>query len=390
MFAFWRLLHPYFSRWCSMKIPFRCLAALSSLLIAASSLPIEGAFAGTLTSKNRLTRSTSPGAPTTSTQFEVQPSFDRSRPLEGKVERQEGSDLVDVDQFKGGVGQIDSSRQPRTAAINTSGLRSGVGQSQLHGGANTNNLQGGLGNENFGASVPSYGGRPPFSLGAPKTHLSGDISDKEMKLISNYDVVVMQDRSSSMGEDENILLRNGMGMRKMSRWDWCLYEAADFTRQTSFLPNWAFTLVLFSSKYDVFHRVAFNQLPAIYNRTGIYIGTKLADPLAEQISMYFRRRQMGEKRPLLVAVITDGKPQDDENLRDLLIQTTYQMRDPREVKIVFLQVGTSDEGSHKLFKLDRKLQTKGAKYDIVSVKPFYEIANVGLTRALLDTIRSGG
>jgi Mg-chelatase subunit ChlD len=345
-----------------MKIRSRCFAALSSLLVATAGMPIESALAETSINKNRLTRSASPG---TNAQPEVgnrtmsttRPGFDRSRPLEGKVERQEGSDFA--------------------------------GRKQLRTGASSNGLNGGQGEQNLGTGIPAYENRPRFDFGLPRTHLAGDISDKEIKLISNYDVVVMQDRSSSMGEDENILLRNGMGMRRMSRWDWCLSETADFTRQTSFLPNWAFTLVLFSSKYDVFHRVAFNQLPAIYNRTGIYIGTKLAEPMAEQISMYFRRRQMGEKRSLLVAVITDGKPQDDENLRDLLIQTTYQMRDPEEVKVVFLQVGTSDEGSEKLFKLDRKLQAKGAKYDIVTVKPFYEIANVGLTRALLDTICGG-
>jgi hypothetical protein len=382
----------------TMKIPSRWLISLSTLLIAASCVPLEHARANTGSSKNRLSRGSIPGAQTQDkSAYDAQDSMytaqqaktDRFRPLEGKVEQQEGSDLVDPSQFQGGVGEIGGSRGPRQAGINSTGLQSGIGANQLRGGAGNNQLRGGTGNNNFGSAVPQYE-RPNFNLGGNRTRLAGDISDKELKLIANYDVVVMQDRSSSMGEDETILLRNGEGMRKMSRWDWCLHEAADFTRQTSLLPNWAFTLVLFSGKYDVYHRVMLNQLPYIYNRSGIYIGTKLADPMGEQISMYFKRRQMGEKRPLLVAVITDGKPQDDEDLRDLLIQTTYQMRDPREVKIVFLQVGTSDDGSQKLFKLDRKLQSKGARFDIVSVKPFYEISNVGLTRALVETLRQGG
>lgn len=395
LFAFWRVRTHFSQVVLKMKNPSRWFVALGVLLIAASSVPMESAIAGT-GSSYRLSR---PGAPTAtsasgqsddvSDDTSKRPAFDRSRPLEGKVEQQDGSDLIDVNQFKGSAAQMDGNRPPRSAGINTTGLRGGTGQNQLQGGANTNGLRGGVGNDNLGAGVPGYGQRPPFNLGAPKTHLQGDVSDKDMKSISNYDVVVMQDRSSSMGDHENILLRNGAGMRRMTRWDWCLFEAADFTRQTSFLPNWAFTLVLFSNEYDVFHRVALSQLPQIYNRSGIYIGTKLAAPMAEQISMYFRRRQMGEKRPLLIAVITDGKPQDDENLRDLLVQTTHQMRNPNEVKIVFLQVGTSEEGSEKLFKLDRKLQTKGAKFDIVSVKPFYELSNVGLTRALVDTIRGG-
>lgn len=378
-----------------MKFPSRWSAFLTSLLIAASSLPVDGALASTKDSKYRLSRSGSASVPfqqqetvganeTTYMQPDNPQGF---RPLEGRVEQQEGSDLVDVNQFKSGIGQMGST-QPRQAGVNQNQLRGGAASHGLQGGLGNNQLRGGAGSDQLGAGVPQYQS-PKFNLGSNRTRLAGDVSDSELKLISGYDVVVMQDRSSSMGEDETILLRNGAGMRKMSRWEWCLYEAADFTRQTSNLPNWFFTLVLFSGKADVHHKVMLNQLPYIYNRTGIYIGTKLAEPMGQQISNHFRRRQMGEKRPLLIAVITDGKPQDDENLRDLLIQTTYQMRDRREVKIVFLQVGMSEEGSHKLFKLDQKLLAKGAKFDIVSVKPFYEIANVGLTRALLETIRQG-
>jgi len=351
-----------------MKTPSRWFIALTTLVVASAFAPIAPATAGT--SQNPYLKA-------------QQAKSDRFRPLEGKIERQEGSDLVDVSQFQGQANQsnTDRYRLPRNAGANTT---------QLQSGADDNQFQTGIGNNELRSGVARPGSRPPFPLNSKRVKLRGDVTDKELTRLSDYDVVVMQDRSSSMGEDERILGRNGEGFRKMSRWDWCLQEAADFTRQTSNLRNWFFTLVLFSSKYDVHHHVMLEQIPYIYNRSGIFIGTKLADPLQEQISMYFRRRAMGEKRPLLVAIITDGKPQDDENLRDLLIQTTYQMRDPNEVKIVFLQVGTSDDGTEKLVKLDQKLQRKGAKFDIVSVKPFYQLLQGGLTRTLVDTIQQGG
>lgn len=285
-----------------------------------------------------------------------------------------------------GHGDRNSNRSMNGTINDNSLAGSANADDSLSGNATNNGARLRLDRTQLGKMFPSLDKQKMYALQTNRTKLPGDLSDQELKELQDYDVIVMQDRSSSMGEDERILGRHGLGFRKMSRWDWCREEAHDFTRQTSALPDWAFTLVLFSSQYDVFPRVSLMQLPRIYDRSGIFIGTRLATPLGEQISQFFARRAMGSKRPLLIAVITDGKPQDDENLRDLLIQTTYQMRDPAEIRIVFLQIGNDDDGSKKLYKLDRKLMRKGARHDIVTVKPFPEVLNLGLSRALVATL----
>lgn len=309
------------------------------------------------------------------------PVRDNRKPLEGGIQHNSSGGLVDTNDF-----QLDA----QSNGLNPlRGNLDQAGSKPLHGKLDQDGarpLRGGL------DQAPEM--RVPLNAGAgtfDRRPLNGNIGDnkhprylnaKEIDSLKNYDVVVMQDRSSSMGEREYF----PSVPFKVSRWDWCLDQAADLTKQTARVPNWGITLVMFSSKYDIYHNVSLRQIPQIYNRNGIFIGTRIADPLAMVFSQYFRRKASGDAKPLLVAIITDGKPQDDENLRDLLISTTQYMKDPREIQVRFLQVGTDDEGEHKLYKLDNRLMNKGAKYDIVSVMPFRELAQLGLARALVQTI----
>lgn len=225
--------------------------------------------------------------------------------------------------------------------------------------------------------------RKPFPLESKRIRLPGDISDRELDVLKSRDVIVMQDRSSSMREKEHF----AGSYKKVSRWHWCREQTMDLTRQTMGLPHWGITLVLFSSQYDVYHNVLLSQMPGIFASHRTYVGTRLAEPMAEQLAEYFWRRARGNARPLAISVITDGNPQDEHNLRDVIIEATYRMRDPGEISIVFLQIGTDDDGRKKLRMFDRKLVRKGARYDIVRVIPFYEVSNLGLTRALVNSIK---
>lgn len=242
----------------------------------------------------------------------------------------------------------------------------------------------------------------PIQAGAAKTVLAGDLNQNDLQVLASSDVLIMQDRSSSMGEsldkkdndDDDFLKRILSGgslytpSLSMSKWEWCLSQASDLTRQSARVPNWAMTLVMFSNEFDVYHNISLQQIPHIYNRNGIFIGTKLARPLEEQLQAYFRQHLLGRKRPLLVAVITDGKPQDMENLVEVIVNATRQMTDPKQVHITFLQVGCDRKGVRYLAELDSGLVAQGARYDIVDVVPFSKLSQIGLARTLVDTIRA--
>ncbi len=305
-----------------------------------------------------------------------QGQFDRSGvssasariPLNGQVEVQEEGSLIDPEQFAGripmngntGRGRLDGSTRERGP------LQSGLDDSSLQ---------------------PLNAGTDQmlFTPKATTTRLRGDLTDQELKQLATHDIVIMQDRSSSMGEKDYF----PMVPDKISKWQWCMSQSIDLTRQIVRLPKMAFTLVVFSSQYDVYQNVRLAQLPSIFSncRNGIFIGTKLAAPMHEQLSQYFQRRATGKARPLIIAVVTDGKPQDDHDLRDVIIQATQMMHNPNEIKIKFLQIGNDEEGQKKLRKLDMKLVNRGARFDIVHVEPFTELANEGLPRALLRAIK---
>lgn len=309
------------------------------------------------------------------------PSPARRLPLNGQVEVQEEGSLVDPEQFAG---------------TPMSPLNGNAGRARLGGNAKERGpLQSGLedrggplqsGLDNFNMQPLNTGAdQMRFNPTVTTTRLRGDLSDQELKQLATHDIVIMQDRSSSMGEKDYF----PMAQEKISKWRWCMSQSMDLTRQTTRLPRFGFTLVVFSSQYDVYQNVRLQQMPSIIanSRNGIFIGTKLAAPMHEQLTQYFQRRAMGKARPLIIAVITDGKPQDDHELRDVIIQATQLMRNQNEIKIKFLQIGYDDEGEKKLNKLDTRLVSRGARFDIVGVEPFTQLAQEGLPRALLRAIK---
>ncbi len=298
----------------------------------------------------------------------------RVKPLEGRVERNAAGGLVDTASFQAGVGRI-----AIPGRANSNQLQGGARQSSGLGQADSVPLQSG---------VAGMGRPDPFPLGSSQSRLPGDISDRELELLRTHDVVVIQDRSSSMGDKEHFPVSGG-GSRKMSRWKWCLSQAVDLTRQTARIPGGKITLVLFSSQYDVYENVSLQQVPYIFARNKIFIGTKIVPPLADQIDRYFQRRDAGSAKPLVIAVITDAIPQDDDDLKELIVETTQRMRDPNEITITILQVGSEEDGQSLLRKLDHRLVRKGAKFDIIKTKTFPQVLQAGLTRSLIDAIENG-
>lgn len=300
-------------------------------------------------------------------------------PLTGGVEHQEEDALVTPDEYKTLPPQQDNYSRPLSGMTDNTQLRANTGMNQLRGGTDGFNLKSGL----LDKVLPLIQGNPSEDALPPLPKLHADVNNDELKALKSRDIVIMQDRSSSMGERENF--PEGM----FPRWYWCLSQAMDLRRQSARIPDWTFNLVMFSSQFDVYRSVRMEMLPTVFSRNHIWIGTKLAEPMAEQLGEYFQKRGMQKQtKPLVIAVITDGKPQDENNLKDVIINATHQMRYPSEVQIVFLQVGTDDESYKKLSKLDNRLVSSGAKYDIVSVMPFNEVTHLGLARALVRAVQS--
>lgn len=225
----------------------------------------------------------------------------------------------------------------------------------------------------------------PFNLNSGRQR---DLSQRELALLGTHDVCVIMDKSFSMGTRDcpSTSGDNWLTMLPISRWRWTFGQLHDLTRQMSRMPSKGITLVLFDKNYWVHHNVNLAQLPEIFDNYHPWNGTHLAPPLEDQFEEYFRRRAMGSVRPLLIAIITDGRPHDEEVLVPTIVQAVNRLRNPNEITITILQVGNDPKGQWFTEMLDRGLGGYGAKYHIVHTQTFPELQQSGLSRALLQAV----
>jgi hypothetical protein len=226
------------------------------------------------------------------------------------------------------------------------------------------------------APSPSYSG---YENGSTTTTVQiRDLSRQELNVLANHDVTVMVDKSGSMKEEDCSFA---------SRWQWSQNQIAYLGRQAAPVLSRGFRVVLFSSGSSVFDNVSAGQVPSIFNSTTPGGGTNLAKALKQELNDYFKRRDSapyGSTKPLAIALITDGVPDSPRALRNVIIDATKRMQAPGEIAITFLQVGQDASGTRLLQELDYDLQSEGAVFDIVTMKPFAELQRQGLPRAIAE------
>ena len=224
--------------------------------------------------------------------------------------------------------------------------------------------------------------------------LNAKLSDEDLRQLASRDVVLLIDRSSSMkkvdcpptGSSPLGMPGGFMGLGE-SRWAWCADNVHDLSAQLQKISPNGVTLVLFSKDRMVFRNVDPHAIPQIFMQAGTSSGTNLVGALGEQLNEYRARRANGSKKPLMVAVLTDGLPSDFPAVVMQLVNAGGSMSNPDEIKVCFLQVGNSPTGSILLGSLDKGLVKLGSKYDFVDSKSFSEVQQLGLGRALLDSIK---
>lgn len=269
-------------------------------------------------------------------------------------------------------------RQPYQGEVSRTGLRAPVLDNQYEGGANRNEsldagaydadpLTGGTfgrGPSNFGATV-DIGGTPMTTT-------------SQLQLLASRNVVILVDRSSSMREKDC--------PGHISRWRWCQDQAELFSSQTAGVLNERFTLALFAHSYDIYPGVTLDQMRRLFEHNKPGLGTHPEGALREVFDSYFRG-EMGQK-PLAIAVVSDGEPNDPDKVADVIREATWQMRSPDQITITFLQVGHADDGTDILREFDQQLKRRGAKYDIVDHRNFYDLQRLGLLGSLVASIKA--
>ncbi len=293
------------------------------------------------------------------------------------------------------------------AAPSGSGTRApfnlGVNKSVIDGGAEAAEMnlqsgaqQGALDNRFPPLEANASGGA--LKGGAKNGVLSGGLTQAQLQRLANHDLVLIIDQSGSMmtadcpisgmGRVGGTVMTMLLGSAAcVSRWQWCRDQTLSLAEHTRNVCTKGFSVVLFSGRYAVYPHVTLDQIPAIFTQAFPQGGTNLTDPLLITVNDYIARRHRGHVKPLAIAIITDGRPSNEDAVRRTIIETTLRMKDPREITITFFLIGNSAyNGQAFVSDMERNLTRYGAKFNVVRSVSFWNLMKVGLPRALADAL----
>jgi hypothetical protein len=203
-------------------------------------------------------------------------------------------------------------------------------------------------------------------------------------------VVLIVDKSRSMlitdcfpTANENI---NHQFYKPVSRWQWCREQTLQLAKKTKIaLPN-GLTIVLFAKNFITYNRADISSIETIFADNKPDGSTDAATALNSQMEAYFTRKSNlgGKTKPLLIAIISDGCPDDLASFCRVIVKATQHMTQPDEISITFLQVGNDSRAVYLLKQLKNGLLDQNAKFNIVNIISFPELNKIGLQQALVD------
>lgn len=227
----------------------------------------------------------------------------------------------------------------------------------------------------------------------PKPLASNPASPEFQKLM-NYDIVFVVDKSESMQRKDCFLMPDASEDitappdRHLSRWQWCQKQIANLFK----LGGKSFPLsklILFSDDFKVYENVGVEELASAFMSNKPRGTTQAAKAIKPQLKQYFANKaRFGDvTRPMLIVVISDGGLSSKLPLRRAIIEATDQMDRPDEIAITFLKIGHDIRSANLEHDLNKKPSHAVGKFNIVSVKDFDEVNQIGLARALIDATK---
>ena len=148
------------------------------------------------------------------------------------------------------------------------------------------------------------------------------------------------------------------------------------------------TVYVFSGRFKRYDNVTVAKVVQIFQENEPSGTTNLAAVLLDALNSYFQRKVSGKTKQNgeTILVVTDGKPDDRKEVMKTIIEASRKLDRDKELAISFIQVGNTPEATKFLKILDDKLQSAGAKFDIVDTVTMDDIEGMTLTEVLLNAI----
>jgi len=216
-----------------------------------------------------------------------------------------------------------------------------------------------------------------LELGAIKTCMAEARSKVNMQ---NRDYTLIIDKSGSM----SIADQPG----GLTRWEAVQESTMALARKCEQLDPDGITVYTFSSRFKRYDNVTAAKVQQIFLENDPVGRTNLAAVLEDALHSFIQRKTAPnwDKEGEIIIVITDGEPDDQRAVVELILQTTHKLDRDEELGISFIQVG-NDPGARQFFKaLDDQLQDVGAKFDVCDTLTMDEMEEMSLMEVLINAI----
>ena len=231
-------------------------------------------------------------------------------------------------------------------------------------------------------SSSSSGGINSFGPSENGITISKRLAPSELRQLSRYDLTVLIDRSGSMNTRDCPDPFTG-DYGGISRWQWCREQTAMLARQTAAALPDGITVVPFSSKAVRYENVSAQSINNIFNTSSPEGSTNLAGALKNEFDRYFQDRDAGlRKRPMMIAVITDGVPDSKGAVRKVIEEATQRLVKAGEIRICFFLIGDDRGGADFVDELVDSFDANPSNIHMIVRHPFAEVNQVGLPRSL--------
>lgn len=187
--------------------------------------------------------------------------------------------------------------------------------------------------------------------------------------LAAYDIIVSIDRSTSMGEPS--------GVGTMSRWELARESAKGIATEAIKHDEDGITISLFGGdKVDIYENVKdASKIDQIFTERKPGGSTPTGLVLEKHLNAYLDAKKAGKNpKPIIIACITDGQPDDRNQVKEVIKKATQDMDNDAEIGITFLQVGNDSSAEAFLKELDDDL--KGSKFDIVNTEKLNNVEDV--------------
>jgi uncharacterized protein with von Willebrand factor type A (vWA) domain len=199
-------------------------------------------------------------------------------------------------------------------------------------------------------------------------------------VVHNRDYTLIIDKSGSMSTADR---SDGK-----TRWDTAQESTLALARKCEEFDPDGITIYLFSSRFRRYDNVTADKVTQIYQENEPMGRTDLAAVLQDALDNYFQRKSSGQTKPNgeTIFVITDGEPDDRKAVMRSIVEATQKIDRDEELAISLIQVGNDKTATQFLKALDDRLESAGAKFDIVDTITMDDMEDMTLSEVLLNAI----